>query len=395
MTITDSLLAWLFWLSAAGVVYAYLFYPALIFGLSRLFGREPQAPAISDHALPRVSLLIAAHNEAAVIESRILNALAMDYPPDRLEIVVASDGSDDGTAEICHRYQDRIRVLNFPVRQGKPATLNAAIPTLASDIIVLSDANTFMQPGALRLLARWFTDPNVGAVCGRLVLNDPRTGRNVDSVYWRYETFLKKCENRLGGLLGANGAIYAIRKDLFTPLVAGTVVDDFVIPLVAKLRSGCRILYDAAAVATEESAPNLRGEFHRRSRIGVGGFQALTTLWPLLSPRHGWTAFTFWSHKVLRWLCPLLMIAMLVAASALVGYRLYQAALLAQATFYTLCVVAIALPPGNRFCRTARILPMFTGMNVALLVGLFRWIRGKHTGIWKTTARAQPSGALP
>jgi cellulose synthase/poly-beta-1,6-N-acetylglucosamine synthase-like glycosyltransferase len=382
----ETIIAACFWCSVCGIVYAYLGYPMVIFAFSRLFGRAPNPPVVADADLPTVSLLIAAYNEAGVIEDRIHNALELSYPEERSEIVIASDGSDDGTADICACYRARIRPIVFPVRQGKPATLNAAIPQLDGDIVVLSDANTRMDPEALRHLARWFVDPAVGAVCGRLVLNDPGTGRNADGLYWRYETFLKQCEARLGALLGANGAIYALRRSLFTPLPPGTVVDDFVIPLAAKLHSGCRIVYDEAALAYEESAPNLRAEFGRRSRIGVGGFHALTMLWPLLDPRHGWTAFALWSHKVLRWACPFLLIAAILTAASLVRFPFYRAALIAQAAFYALCVVGALLPP-TPASRLLRVLPMFAGMNLALLTGILRGICGRQTGVWARTER--------
>jgi cellulose synthase/poly-beta-1,6-N-acetylglucosamine synthase-like glycosyltransferase len=224
-------------------------------------------------------------------------------------------------------------------------------------------------------------------VSGRLVLTDPRTGRNVDSVYWRYETFLKQCEGRLGGLLGANGAIYAIRRSLFEPLRAGTIVDDFMVPLVARMRSGCRIVYDAHAVAHEETPADLSMEFRRRARIGVGGFQALATLWPLLSPRHGWTAFTFWSHKVMRWISPFLLVAMLLSSLLLISQPLFRIALVAQVAFYASCFVGTMLPPANRVARVLRIFGMFAAMNLALLTGFFRWLVSSQSGIWKRTER--------
>jgi cellulose synthase/poly-beta-1,6-N-acetylglucosamine synthase-like glycosyltransferase len=387
MSTTETILALCFWCSAAGVLHAYLGYPAVISCLSRVFGRAPTPPAVPDAGLPRVALLIAAHNEAGVIEERINNALALVYPRDRFEIVIASDGSDDGTAEVCRRYQDGVRILAFAQRQGKAGTLNAAIQQLDAEVVALSDANTTMDVDSIRRLARWFADPKVGAVCGRLVLTDPRTGRNADGLYWRYETFLKRCEGRLSGPLGANGAIYAIRRSLFTPLPPGTILDDLVIPLVAKLRSGCRIVYDPDALAHEETAPDLGGEFHRRARIGAGGFQALAILWPLLHPRHGWTAFTFWSHKVLRWACPFLMLVALVAAAMLARHPFYRAATIAQVGFYGLCALGAVVPPANRALRLLRVFPLFAGMNLALLIGLVRGVRTRQTGIWGRTAR--------
>jgi cellulose synthase/poly-beta-1,6-N-acetylglucosamine synthase-like glycosyltransferase len=246
-----------------------------------------------------------------------------------------------------------------------------------------------MERGSLGRLVRWFRDETVGAVCGRLVLTDPRSGRNVDGLYWRYETHLKRCEARLGALLGANGAIYAIRRSLFPRLPDGTAVDDFVVPLLAKLRTGCRIVYDADAVAREESAPDLTGEFRRRARIGAGGFQALGVLWRLLSPRHGWTAFALWSHKVLRWVCPFLMIGAVLGGLALAAHPLYRWMLVAQAIFYTLCAAGAVVPAtGRRGSRVLRALSMFAAMNLALLLGFGRWLRGTQTGLWQRTARS-------
>jgi cellulose synthase/poly-beta-1,6-N-acetylglucosamine synthase-like glycosyltransferase len=393
MTLTDSILAAGFWSAAAGATYAYVGYPLLVGGLARAFGRPEREATIDEASLPSVACVIAAHNEAEVIEARIANALAMDYPRDRLTIIIASDGSDDETVEICCRHEPQIRLLAFRERRGKAATLNATMALLDSEIVVLSDANTFMEPDAIRALVRRFTDPKVGSVCGRLVLRDPTTGRNVDSMYWRYETFLKRCEGLLGGLLGANGAIYAIRRSLIVPLPSGTVVDDFVMPLLAKVRSGCRIAYAPDAVAHEESAPNIGGEFRRRARIGVGGFQALWMLRDLLHPRWGWTAFTFWSHKVLRWICPfLLLIALATAAALATESATYRAALLIQLGFYALCALGALVPAGRHPLRAIRILTMFACMNAALLVGFLRWMRGSHNGIWKRTARLRDVG---
>ncbi len=156
----------------------------------------------------------------------------MDYPRDRLQVVVASDGSSDETAEIVRRYTDRgIRLLDYQPNRGKSATLNAAIAETGGEILVLSDANTEYESVAIRKLVRWFRDPQIHTVCGRLVLRDPRQGQNVDGLYWRYETFLKTCEGTLGALLGANGGIYAIRRDAYVPIPNNTIIDDFVIPL--------------------------------------------------------------------------------------------------------------------------------------------------------------------
>ncbi|HVX15424.1 MAG TPA: glycosyltransferase family 2 protein [Pirellulales bacterium] len=381
-------LAIVLWLSFGLVVYAYLGYPLLIWLCSRLFGRVELPPELSDGELPTITLLIAAHNEQAVIGQRLENALALDYPPERMAILVASDGSSDGTAEIVRSFAHRnVRLLDFQANRGKSAVLNAAWSELASELVLLSDANTHIEPAAPRRLVRWFRSPDVGAVCGRLILVDPATGKNVDSLYWRYETFLKRCEGRLGALLGANGAIYAIRRETFVPIPTETIVDDFVIPLLARLKRGCRLVYDAEAVAYEETPARIGDEFRRRVRIGAGAFQSLGLLWPLLSPRYGWLAFSFFSHKLLRWLAPFCLVAMILANLPLGFQPFYRATLLAQATFYGLALIGARLPGKRGAVRLLRLATLFSSMNLALLGGFFRWLSGRQRGAWVRTER--------
>jgi cellulose synthase/poly-beta-1,6-N-acetylglucosamine synthase-like glycosyltransferase len=227
----------------------------------------------------------------------------------------------------------------------------------------------------------------VGVVCGRLVLTDPATGRNVDSLYWKYETFLKKCESRLGALLGSNGGIYAVRRSVVEPIPNNTIVDDFVLPLRAKLRTGCDIVYDRDAVACEETPEKLRSEFRRRSRIGAGGFQSIGLLGRLLHPRNGWVAFTFLSHKILRWVCPFLLIGALAGNLLLLDHEFGRALLLAQAGFYALAVAGAWLPTRPKPLRFVRLATMFLTMNAALFVGFFRWLKGVRGGAWERTAR--------
>jgi cellulose synthase/poly-beta-1,6-N-acetylglucosamine synthase-like glycosyltransferase len=282
-------------------------------------------------------------------------------------------------------------VLAFPNRRGKTAVLNDTLTNhIRSDVVVLSDANTVNGPDSVRHLAEWFRDPSIGVVCGRLVLTDPSSGKNVDSLYWKYETFLKKCESRLGALLGSNGGIYAIRRSAFTRMPDNTLVDDFVLPLLIRERTGCRIVYDKHAVAFEETPAAMASEFHRRARIGAGGFQSLGILKGLLHPRHGWVAFTFLSHKVLRWLCPLLLIGALIASIALVAIDpTYYWLLAAQLAFYAMSLISGWIPERPRFLRLARLPAMFTMMNAALFVGFLRWMRGPGNGTWRRTARAE------
>jgi cellulose synthase/poly-beta-1,6-N-acetylglucosamine synthase-like glycosyltransferase len=377
-----------FWSCAAVVAYTYLVYPVIlmVFASRRRAIIPPENG--DDHALPVVSVLVVAHNEEAVIRARIENLLALDYPKEKLELVVASDASRDRTVQIVREYEDQsVQLFEFAARTGKAAVLNVVIPKLRGDVVVLSDANTTMDAGAVRKLARWFRNPRVGIVCGKLVLTDPVTGQNVDSLYWRYETVLKRCEGKLGALLGANGGIYAIRRSVFKGIRHDTIVDDFVIPLIARLRTGCAIVYDESAIACEETPPQIAVEFRRRARIGAGGFQSVGVLWPLLDPRKGWIAFTFLSHKVLRWLCPFFLLGLAAANLVLVNIGIYGVSLVVG---ITLCGAALAgqfLRRESPASRAVRLTTMFATMNAALLVGFFRWASGRQPGAWERTAR--------
>ena len=369
-------------------LYAYVAYPVCIWMLARCFPTGDRARQVAVEELPEVTLIVAAHNEEAVIERKICNSLALEYPPGRLSVVIASDGSVDATTEIAARYVDRgVRLLDYRQRCGKSGLLNVAIADTGGKILVLSDANTEYQPDAVRKLVRWFVDPSVDAVCGRLVLRDSEGGKNVNGVYWRCGTFLKGCEGRLGALLGANGAIYAIRRRAYVPVPNNTIVNDFVIPLLSKLRRRGRIVFDPAAVATEETALHIGSEFRRRARIGTGVYQSLPLLWPLLHPRHGWTAFAFLSHKVLRWMVPFFLLGMLVSNLLLLEHAIFRAAMAAQAGVYGLALAGAYLPGRGLLSKLVRVLTMFIAMNLALLVGFSRWLTSPQTGAWQRTAR--------
>jgi cellulose synthase/poly-beta-1,6-N-acetylglucosamine synthase-like glycosyltransferase len=224
-----------------------------------------------------------------------------------------------------------------------------------------------------------------------LVLTDPQGGRNADSLYWKYETLLKQCEARLGGLLGANGAIYAVRRSCYTPVPDDTLVDDFLIPLLARLRTGCSILYDAEAVAREETAPDVREEFRRRARIGAGNFQNIGLLWPLLNPRRGFVALSFFSHKLLRWFCPFFFIGLFAGSLSLSNHQFYRFMFVMQTALYGIAVATLLAPRRLGLPKYMRLASMLVSMNAALLVGFFRWLGRAGQGAWSPTARREPS----
>jgi cellulose synthase/poly-beta-1,6-N-acetylglucosamine synthase-like glycosyltransferase len=375
-----------FWIAIGLVVLTYCAYPVFVWLVSRV-AKARTAAAVPDE-WPMVTMIIAAHNEERFIESKLHNCRSLEYPAEKLEIIVASDGSTDNTNEIVDRLQGHgIRLIAYPGRRGKSAALNATVPQANTELIVFSDANTFYDPKALKAMLPHFSDPTVGVVCGKLVLTDPISGTNVDSLYWRYETFLKLCESKLGALLGANGAIYAIRRSLFVPIPDNTIIDDFVIPLMIKIRHRSEIVYEADAVAFEETPSNLRAEFRRRVRIGTGGYQCLSLLWPILNPRYGWTAFCFLFHKILRWSVPFLMCIAFVSNVLLWDVQVYRILLVVQAAFYGLAVAGSLVRGNALVCKLARLPAMFCSMNSALLVGFWKWLSAPQQGTWQRTAR--------
>jgi cellulose synthase/poly-beta-1,6-N-acetylglucosamine synthase-like glycosyltransferase len=389
------------WLSLALVAFSYVGYPLALVAwtalrdaldvLRSLAAPEPPAP-LADPPWPRVSIVLSAFDEEDCIRAKVENCLALDYPQDRLEIVIGCDGCGDRTAEIARAAGGgRVRVIELSPRAGKASVLARLVPAALGELVVLTAANVILDRGAIRAIARRFRDPDVGAVVGRLRLVDAG-GATEEGVYWRYETLLKYYEGRNGCVLGANGGLYAIRRLLFSPLPPDTIVDDFVIPVRVAVR-GWKVTYAPEAVASEDAAAGSRAEFARRARIGAGDWQALARHPELLDPRRGFLFFAFVSHKLLRWATPGLLalaLAASFAASAVPGAWSMRALLALQLAFYAL---ALAGAPGRaRASRAAATAHHFVAMNAALAVGFWRWVRGSQRAAWDRTGRVRQGG---
>src|SRR4051794_4310134 len=344
------MLAILFWVAVGCILHTYVIYPLLLITLDAigqargawgyLGGNERRRP-LAQLGLPNVSVLIAAYNEQECIGRRIENLLAQDYPADKLEILVGSDASTDETDAIVQRYAARGVKLSRAERCGKAGVLSRLVSMANGDVLVMTDANTEFERDAVRLLVQPLRDEDTGLVCGRLRLHSPAGAPVVESAYWKLESLLKLYESRRGCVMGANGGIYAVRKELFPPLTAGTVVDDFVAALRV-LEAGHEVRYEPEAVAHEETAPDHANEYRRRVRISAGCFRALSQHRGLLSPEHGFTAFTLWSHKVLRWFVPQAMVVALATNFALsFGSRFYAVLLIGQCTAYALAALGL------------------------------------------------------
>jgi biofilm PGA synthesis N-glycosyltransferase PgaC len=368
-----------FLVSAGAILYSYAIYPLL---LALVPVRQRSIARSSDW--PSVSILISMFNEEKHITARIENLLALDYPADKLEILIGSDGSTDRTNELVRKFGDRrVKLHAFEQRGGKPSVLNRLVPQARGELLVFSDANAMFGRDVLRKLARNFADPQIGGVCGRLVLHGENRATD-EGPYWKLETYLKTRESAIDSCLGANGAIYAIRKSCWPDIPDNTFVDDFVIGMRVRER-GRRVIYDTEAVATEELPQSVGHEMARRIRIGAGDFQALVLCWRSLMPWRGFHSIAFWSHKVLRWFGPFFMIAALVSNFALLPHPVFLVTMILQLLFYALALL-------GQLTRARKVVFLsapyyFVTINLALLFGFFRFITGTQQAAWKRTAR--------
>lgn len=387
-----------FW-SAVGLVgYTYAGYPLLIAALARL--RRPR-PVDREHT-PNLTLVIAAYNEEAVIATKLEQSLALDYPADRLQIIVAADGSDDRTVEIASGFAGRgVVVLHRPQRAGKLAAITRAVAAATGDVVVFSDANNRYEPDALREMAAPFADPRVGAVSGRKVVVDDDALGYSEGLYWRYESMIKRWETRFGSTVGVNGEIIAVRRHLFATAPAGIINDDTWLARLV-LRGGHRIAYAERAVSVERVSADAAAEQARRSRMVAGQLQVLLRARTELPWRRPVITWQLISHKLLRPLVPLWMAVALGASIAALaapgsGHGIgavltlaapwNYAAAAAQAAFYLL---ALAGGRVSGVLGKVAYLPRFLwDSNVAAVRGMARLISGRQTVLWERVARRE------
>lgn len=372
----------IFWLSVFLLGYSYFIYPLIL----KLFVKPEDIELKEPELWPSVDIIIAAYNEESCIKERIENALKQDYQGE-LQILVASDGSEDRTGEIIESFtEDNVKAFNFAENRGKISILNDLVAKSEADILVFTDANTDFNSDAVSILVQSFSG-NVGAVSGELILETEDGNQNLDGLYWRYEQFLKKCESKLGSLLGANGAIYALKRELYQTLPTDTVVDDFCIVMNVK-KQGFDVLYNDHAIAKEEVAPSLGDEYGRRVRIGIGNYKAfLVNLWAL-SPAQGLMSWCYWSHKVLRWFAPHLMVVAFLSNLILFTQPIYSYLFIMQVIFYVIAWQGQKRINQNQQVNgVVAIISFFASMNFALGQGFIRFCKGHKSGGWKRTAR--------
>lgn len=368
-----------FWCALAFVGYTYVGYPVLIWLLARA---RPQSPVEEPAEWPAATVVIAVHNERERALRKVANLRELDYPADKVHIVFACDGCTDGTDEALARLPG-VRVVSYQPRQGKPHALNQAMAVVDTPVVVFADVRQQLGRHALRALVARLAQPGIGAVSGELVHVDPvsHTASNI-GLYWRYEKWIRGCESRFASTVGATGALYAIRREDYTPLPSDTLLDDFVQPMLIA-RTGARVVLEPQAPIYDELQQDIGGERKRKVRTLTGNFQAFARLpWLFLPWAHPlW--FQFVSHKAFRLLVPYAL-AVLLLASASAGGWFYVAALVAQLVFYAAALCGKRSAALRRL-RLVSFATVFLELNWAAVLGLGNFLRGQTDARWERT----------
>jgi cellulose synthase/poly-beta-1,6-N-acetylglucosamine synthase-like glycosyltransferase len=379
---------YVFWFSLGILLYTYAGYPLWIYFRSRVRPRAWRQKPL----LPRVTIILAVHNGAALLRQKVAHLLSLDYPRERMEIVIVSDGCTDDTDNILKQLPDPpLRSIRCSEHAGKAAALNQGMQSATGEILVFIDIRPWIESNALKLLLSNFADPRVGCAAGELVLREDgheASASAVGSLYWRYEQWIRNCEARVDSPLGVYGGFYAVRRKLARALPEGTILDDMLQPLNV-IRQGYRSVLDVRARVYDIWPKSLRGEFHRKVRTLAGNFQ-LIQLAPWLLSRQNRLRFELISHKLLRLLVPILLLILLVSSALLANRsRLYAGAFAAQVIFYVLAALG-ARPSIPVLMRVAAPASAFCMLNIAVVVGFckFLFTRGPLWKIWTTAAPA-------
>ena len=361
----------LFWLCLAAAAYAYFGYAVWLC----LYVRLRKQPVLQRPITPSVSIVIAAHNEEANLPSKLKNLRLLDYPQDRLQIVIASDGSTDRTADILREQVPQIVPIILDEPSGKAHALNQAVNHATGDILLFLDARQSVEPDAVSELVSCFADPAVGAVSGELLLETASGVPSADAlgIYWKIEKAIRKLESASGSVVGVTGAIYAIRRELYTPIPRGTLLDDVFVPMHV-VRLGKRVVFQPSAIARDRLFSEKGKEFSRKVRTLTGNYQLLRLAPWLLSPANP-LLFRFLSHKLLRLAVPLFLVLMLISSAMLPG-PVYRVFFWLQILFYLLAAFGTLSPASRRF-KPVAIANTFVMLNAAAALAFYNFAVGR------------------
>ena len=371
----------LFWLCSFLIAYAYVGYPLLLRVLASVIRRRPVEPSEK----PMLTLMICAHNEAASIETKLRDTLALHYPPEKLQVLVVSDGSLDETDTIVRSFAHQgVELVRIERQAGKTNAQNVAIKQASGSIVVFSDATARYHPDALRFLAGNYSDPRVGAVSGRYSYFDPLENSPNGAgahAYSSYDNAIRDLQSQVWSITGCCGCIYSVRRDLYTPL-RNDIISDLVQPLHV-LRKGFRVLLEPRAIAWEMATSSSRGEFLMRVRVVARALLGLLSVHELLLPwKAPWIALQIWSHKLLRWAVPLFMLGLLLSSACLLRLPFYRVAFALQILLYATAALSFFLPVHRRW-RPLSLPLYFCTVNAAALGGLIQLLRGNRYVTWR------------
>ncbi|MBB4602164.1 cellulose synthase/poly-beta-1,6-N-acetylglucosamine synthase-like glycosyltransferase [Hymenobacter luteus] len=397
LPLVDAGVAAVLWGSLLLIAHTYVLFPLLLARLARGRKQNQQVYGPADPELPPVDILLAVYNEEQVIEEKIRSTFATSYPLDKLTFYIGSDNSQDQTNALITRLSaayPQLRFRPFHQRTGKPGVMEALSAEATAPVLVLTDANVFFTPDTLYHLVKHFRNPHVGQVGGNILNPDSRHAgiSGQEKAYLERENLLKYQEGVVwGAMIGAFGGCFAVRRECYQPAPSSFIVDDFFISM-AVLQEGYQAINELEAICHEDVSDKLPEEFRRKARISTGNFQNLVAFRRLLWPPWRGVSFAYWSHKVLRWLTPLLLVLMLLSNLVLVlrgaGW-FYQLMLAGQVAAPAVLLLDSALHRLNVHFRLLRFITHFYSMNMALLVGLWRFLKGVKTTVWEPTQRFQ------
>ena len=382
-------MALVFWASLGAIAYVYVGYPALLFVVSRIWSRRVAKAPVT----PTVTMVIAAYNEEQAIAKKLDNSLALDYPADRLDILVASDGSNDRTNQIVRDYEarhpGRVTLLDLP-RAGKTAGQNRAAEVARGEILVFSDATTMYDRGAVRAMVANYADPTVGSVGGdvRYVRDGEEASAKGRQMYWSYEASIRRWESQIFTVIGATGCIYSMRKSLYTHLDPAAI-SDFVQPARALLQGYRSVVEDDATCWEVAESKQMGDELRRRARVVNRGLRGVGYMPEALNPlRHPFLLFQLVSHRLLRWGIPFLLIAAFVANAFLLERPFYQVTFVLQLAFYGAAIAALFLDR-RRIRAPGLFVPLyFCLVNLAPLIAVWSLLKGEKKIVWETGPQA-------
>ncbi len=388
-----NVLEWIFWIGIAVVLYSYIGYGVLLYILVKIKKAMSKAIRFEPNFEPPVALVVPCFNEAEYIEDKIINSLQLVYPKDKLQLIFISDGSNDDTYERVKKYPE-VLALHEPARNGKAAAMNRAMQFVKAPIVVFCDANTDLNPEAIKEMVKHYADPGVGAVTGekRIITKDKENASGAgEGIYWKYESFLKQLDSDFYTIVGAAGELMSYRTELFRPLPKDTLLDDLMQSMLIAT-DGYRVIYEKNAYAAETASANVGEELKRKVRIAAGAFQSMSRLPKAFNLIGNFkVSFLFISHRVLRWtLAPLslLLLFLINIPLALNGGILYLLLMTGQVVFYSMALLGWYLANKQIKVKALFVPYYFFIMNLCMYLGFVRFIRGKQSANWERAKRA-------